>query len=446
MENNIYEKKSVNGLILYFSLPAVLSLIVEIMASVVDTAFAGHLGSVSVDALTAMGLLTPLLNIFTAIQALFAVSTSIFIAKYLNQIEKRNEYFLTGIEMTLLVSSAVSLAVFLNLDRILQFLGAEGQVFLLAKAYLRVQLISNIFSSLGYTLTGCIRAFGYPKIEMLLTSSAVGVNIIFNAIFMFGCHLGFKGLAYGTLVSEIFCAAGAMLWLSRHHLLPRKTSLSLRKTGHCTFELAKLGIAQTIIQAMGGCTGFFVNNSLILHSGPAYVAVWNIVQNIYTLFLMPIVGITQGVQTIIAYFSGQGKNKEKTKLIRSTVLSTVLYGLLGAGCVFIFGEKILSLFVNSQGVLDIAEGVIKIVFLTFPLMGVFYTIMTLFEVTGHELKAVAMILTRQVFLMLPLVYILPVVLPSLSYGIFLAIPIADLAALTVSAALALKDRREDKER
>lgn len=69
MEETIYEKKSVKELILYFSVPAILSLIIEIMASVVDTAFAGHLGTISVDALTAMGLLTPVLNLYTAVQA-----------------------------------------------------------------------------------------------------------------------------------------------------------------------------------------------------------------------------------------------------------------------------------------------------------------------------------------------------------------------------------------
>ena len=138
MEDNIYERKSVNSLILYFSVPAVLSLIVEIMASVVDTAFAGHLGSLAVDALTAMGLITPVLNLFTAIQALFAVSTSIFIARYLNQVERRNEFFLSGIVMTFLISLLVSAVAYIAMDPILNALGAEGVVYELAASYLKI--------------------------------------------------------------------------------------------------------------------------------------------------------------------------------------------------------------------------------------------------------------------------------------------------------------------
>lgn len=442
MEETIYEKKSVKELILYFSVPAILSLIIEIMASVVDTAFAGHLGTISVDALTAMGLLTPVLNLYTAVQALFSVSTSVFIAKYMNRRDQRNAYFFTGIVMTIVVSAIFSMVSFFVLDHVLVLLGAEEQVFILAKSYLKIQLVSNLFSAVGYTLTSCIRAFGYPKAEMLLTTLAVFVNILFNTVFVFWFHMGFAGLAYGTLISEIFCSVSACFWLSRHRLLPKIPRISLCQFGHCTGELLKLGIAQTIIQAMGGCTGFFVNNSLMLHMGAAYVAVWNVVQNIYTLLLMPTVGITQGVQTVVAYFSGQGKEKERKQAIRTTMVATILYGLLAAISIFMFGDTLLLIFVESSGFLQIAKTILQIVFVSFPLMGIFYTIMTLLEVTGHEIKAVGLILTRQVFLIIPLVYLLPVLFPAMSVSIFLAIPIADIFALIIAVMLSTTLRRK----
>ena len=166
--------------------------------------------------------------------------------------------------------------------------------------------------------------------------------------------------------------------------------------------------------------------------GNAHVAVWNVVQNLYTLLLMPTVGITQGVQTILAYFSGQGKEKEKQQAIRSTMVGTILYGFLAVVCVFLFGNKLLSLFVDSNQILYLAEIVLKIVFISFPLMGVFYTIMTLLEVTEHELKAVGLILTRQVFLMIPLVYLLPILFSRLSVSVFLSVPIADFLAMVAA--------------
>lgn len=80
---------------------------------------------------------------------------------------------------------------------LLSFIGAEGQIAILAEKYLRIQLFSNVFSALGYTLASCISAVGYPRIEMVFT-----------------------GLAYGTLVSEVFCCFASSLWLLKHRFQP----------------------------------------------------------------------------------------------------------------------------------------------------------------------------------------------------------------------------------
>lgn len=432
MKKNIYEKKSVHSLILYFSIPAIFSLIVEIMASVVDTAFAGHLGEISVDALTTMGLLSPVLSIYTAFQALFAVSTSIMIAKYLKDQEVRDEYLITGLCMSFVASVGVSITSYLIMPRLLSFLGATGKIAILAQKYLKIQLFSNVFSALGYTLTSCIRAFGYPRIEMVLTGLAVFVNIVFNSIFVFWFDMGFKGLAYGTFVSELFCCVVSLLWLLKHQLLWTKCQISWKKLKKYTFELLKLGISQTVIQSLAGCTAFFVNQSLMLHTTLDHVAVWNVVQKIYTLFLMPIVGITQGVQTIIAYFDGHQEENKKKKTLITTISYTVIFGLAVVTLVFFFGKNMLSLFANSGNIYQLGNGILRIVFSTFPLMGIFYTIMTLYEVTGHEGKAVFLILTRQVFLMIPLTYLLPKIFPDFLVAVFWAVPIADIMALLMA--------------
>lgn len=148
MKENIYDQKSSSSLIFYFSIPAIFSLIVEIMASVVDIAFAGHLKEISVDALTTMGLLSPVLSIYTAFQALFAVSTSIMVAKYLKNQTICEEYFITGLGMTWITSVGVSVLSFLWMPQLLSFLGATGTVGILAERYLKIQLLSNVLSAL----------------------------------------------------------------------------------------------------------------------------------------------------------------------------------------------------------------------------------------------------------------------------------------------------------
>lgn len=440
MEENIYEKKSINSLIIYFSIPAIFSLIVEIMASVVDTVFAGHLGAISVDALSTMGLISPILSVYTAVQALFSVSTAILIAKNLNNEEKRSEYFSIGFGMSILTAMIISIASYFCMSGILSIIGADGNVRILAESYLKVQLFSNIFSSMGYTLTSCIRAYGYPKVEMWLTSSAVIANIVFNSLLVFIFNMGFLGLAYGTLLSEVFCALGSIIWLIRHKLFNFKIIFSKREVLNKSSELFKLGIAQTVIQSLAGCSAFFINKSLIINTSADYVAIWNVVQKIYTLFLMPIVGITQGVQTIIAYFNGENKKSENKKVIIMTLKYAIGYGVLAIFITYLFGENILKIFMKTNELNIIGNSILHIVFSTFPLMGIFYTITTILEVTGEEIKAVMLILARQVFLIIPLVFVIPKVISGYSFAVFFAVPMADILAIIISIKCYVKYR------
>ena len=124
-------------------------------------------------------------------------------------------------------------------------------------------------------------------------------------------------------------------------------------------------------------------------------------------------------------------NKKKKALI-TTICYTVLYGVIGIVFIFIYGKTILSFFIGSSAIFQLGNSILRIVFSTFPLMGIFYTIITLYEVTGHEGKAVFLILTRQVFLMIPLVYLLPQIFHRFSFAIFFAVPVADIIALLMA--------------
>lgn len=434
MNDSIYENQPIHRLIAAFSLPAVLSLLIEVLTSVVDTAFAGHLGASSAAALTALGLLSPVLSLFTALQALFAVSTSILLARHLQDRAVRDHYFLTGILFTLLVSAGVSVLGFCGRDPLLTALGARGEVYALARQYLTIQLVSNGFSALGYTLTSCIRALGDPRAEMRITTRAVAVNIAGNALFAFGMDMGVAGLAWGTLVSEVCCALCSLFWLRKHGAVP---SVSAVQGGHvlsAAWELFRLGIAQTVIQALAGFTGLFVNRSLLRYGTANSVAVWNVVQKLYTLLLMPVVGITQGVQTIIAYFDGHGQSDRNRKTILLTVACTVAYGVAAAAGVLLLGERALFPFGLRGALLSESAAVLRILFATFPLLGLFYTVITVLEVTGREMLAVLLTLTRQVFLMMPLVSLLPVLFPGVGHAVFCAVPAADVLVLLLTVA------------
>lgn len=449
MQKNIYETESLTKLIFIFGIPSMLSLMIEMLTGIVDTGFAGNLPGVGSDALSAMALLTPVLGIFTALQTLFALSTGILIAKYMNNALKLNESYTTGVVMSVMVSTATSLICYFALSAILSALGAEGQIFDLARQYLQIQLFSNIFSSIGYTLTCCIRALGYPRIEVLIIGGAVAINIVFNYTFAFVFDMGIAGLAWGTFVSESVCALLSVLFLVKKKLWLSAVPLPAASFARSARALFKIGIAQTAIQVLGGCTGFVINARLLEVGSMTYVASWSVVQRLYTFILVPILGLTQGVQNIISYFNGNDALEKIAKVSKRTMLLCGGYGIAALILVMNFGHDLTALFGGGVDIVEHAQTILLIVFLGFPFIGVLYTDMTLLQVTGHELSSVLLILSRQVFFLIPLVYLVPALVALGDGGfppitaLFFCMPIADLLAVVFAFAVKSRIARKD---
>ncbi|GKV70155.1 MATE family efflux transporter [Sporosarcina sp. NCCP-2716] len=446
MEQSIYTRYSVNRLILIFSMPAILSLIVELMTGVIDTAFAGHLGGVSEAALTAMGLAAPLLGLFVAVQSLFAVSTAITVSSLFGSQDRRSldSHLQTGIIMTIVLNTLLSLAVWLMLDPLLGALGAAGEALLQARAYMSVLLISNVFSSVGYLLTSVIRAFGHPKTEMVIITASVVLNIAANAVLTFGLQLGMTGIALGTLVSELICAAVAMLWLKKKGFWFVYRHLPLSETMAITRRLIIIGSVQTVLQSLAGLTAFFVNRQLLEYAGAVQVGAWAVANKVYMLLLMPIIGLTQSVQSILAYFSGRGERDKQRAVSVRTILITAAYGIAGAAASFSAGGWIAGLMSGSSEVTDQAAVMLDLLFLTFPLVGITYTVITLLQVTGYEKQSLLIASFRQVLVVIPLILVLPYAVQSLelqlapALSVLAAIPIADLLTLLLALYLGRK--------
>lgn len=445
MTKTIYETQSTTRLILTFSLPAILALIFEILTSVVDTIFAGNIKGQSNEALTMMGLLSPLFTLFVAFQTLFAFSTAIMISKYLGRGNKSSihAFFQSGLLLTFIMSLIVSLLVYYNLSSILSFLGATSLVAEIATDYLTVILVSNIFSALGYTLTSAIRAFGNPIAEMVIVVIAVVANIFFNYLFTFVFSFGITGIAIGTLISESFCMILAIAYLKKKQLWFTFKFIHTRAFCVMGFKLFKIGFTQMVIQSLAGVTAFFFNAQLLLMGGNEEVAIWTVTNKIYIFLLMPIIGLTQAIQTIISYYYGKSAGEPIKEVVKKTMKFSFYYGLAMTFLIFFFNRKLLILFGLEIDTIETMQDLLRIVFSTFPFLGITFTIITLLQVTGKEFQALTLGLLRQVLLIVPLVLIIPFIFKSFeimnikpTISLFFAIPIAD--CITMGLALLYK--------
>lgn len=440
MSNNVFEKKSINQLIILFSFPTIVSLVLESLTSMIDTIFAGHLGAISSNALSAMGIISPLLLVLIAAQLIFGVSTSLVISKKIgeNDKDKVNSTFKVGFYSSFISSSIISLLIFIFQNPLLNILGANGEVLILAKEYLNIAVIFNVFSTVGYMLINNVRVFGYPNIEIIVGILATVVNIVFNIIFTVIFKMGIKGIALATLVSEVIYFGFAMIFLIKKGLWIKKSKLCSNESKEILISLIKIGFVQFLMQALNSVSGFIINKTLIKYGNISYIGAWSICSNFNMVILLPLIGLTQGVQSVIAYFHGS-KDKSKENMVKSkTVKYSLIYSITVTLLSYLFSDKILNIFTSDINLVNLAIPIIRIVIATFPLVGIIYTLITFMQVSGEEDSASKLELMRQIVVLIPLVIILPILFSKFNImnispeiAVFLAIPMSTIILVTI---------------
>lgn len=431
----LFENKSIQHLIVLFSFPTIFSLVLESFVSMIDTAFAGHLGSMSSIALSAMGLLTPILQILLAAQLIFGVSTSIVVSKRLgekNQ-EKVNETFTIGFYGCGVFSIAISLLIFLLRDPLLFVLGASGEVRRYALQYLNLALIFNIFNSLGYMLVNMIRVFGYPKMEIIIGVISTLSNVFFNVLFTFILGLGFIGIAFATLTSSVIYFSCAVLFLMHKKLWMKKVHLIINPSKEILISIIKIGFVQFLMQALNSVSGFVINRRLIGLGYVSSIGAFAICNNINTVILLPLIGLTQGSQSVIAYFHGR-QNHQSERIAKQKIVNySLIYALVITIVSLLWTRPLLMIFTSDESLIQSAIPILRIMVAGFPFMGIIYTLITFMQVSKEEAKASQLEVVRQIVLLIPLVIVFSVLFSrfnifniSAEQGMFLAFPLTNM--------------------
>ena len=435
---NIFENKSINQLILFFSIPAILSLVLESVATMIDTVFAGHLGEMSGDALSAMGILAPVLSLLIAAQLIFGVSTGIVIAKGIGEgnEEKINNTFKVGLYSSLIFSTIISILILVFNQEVLNILGASGRVRIFAQQYLLIAVAFNIFSSVGYTLVNMIRSFGYPKMEIIIVTLATVINIILNILFTFVLGMGIVGIGLATLVSEAVYVLFAVIFLKRKGLWMKKSTMTKVEFKSVFMQLIKIGFVQFLMQGLNSLNGFTLNKVLLGYGSVTYIGAFAVCNSIYSMILLPLIGFTEGIQSVIAYYQGSHNDRNKKIIMSKTIKISLSYSIIITALVYLFSNNIVKIFTLDMSIIDTAISITRIMLLGFPFMGLIYTFIAFMQISGQEENASKLEIVRQVVLFIPLCLVLPVLFSNFSImnikpelGVFFAMPISNMLSL-----------------
>ena len=444
-EVSSFGTEKLSKLMLKFSIPCVLSLLVSALYNIVDQIFIGN-SELSTLGNAATGVVFP----FFIIAQAFAWCFGDGCAAYLNiclgkkDMQSADKAIGTGVTVTLLTSLLLIAVGYPLKAPLLTLFGASENSLGMAIEYLDVILAFFPFFMLSNMMNSVIRADGSPACSMASMLAGAVVNIVLDPLFIFGFHWGMAGAAWATVLGQLVSFLICVWYFFRtktFRLHPR----SLLPDFRAFAGALKLGISSFITQ-MTILVIVLVSNRMLVRYGAVSqygvdipIAVMGIESKVFTVVINIVVGIVLGCPPIIGYNIGAGNYARVKRLFRSILLCTAAVGLAATLLFVLAPHAVARLFGTPTNIPNpddywlFAEKTFRI-FLSLTTFTCIVKVSSIFfQAAGKPVRAVVASMVRDILCFIPLILILPRFFGI--EGILYAAPAADLLAMLVSGAL-----------
>ncbi len=435
-EANLGEDR-IGGLLFKLALPAILAQVINLLYNLVDRMYIGHIAEVGSVALTGLGVTMPFIMCVSAFAALVSMGGAPRASIMMGRDNKEEAERILGNCTSMLVLVAVIVTVVSQIwgQDILLLFGASESTLPYAWAYMQIYSLGTIFVQLALGLNAFINAQGFARTGMLTVVIGAVCNIILDPIFIFGLHMGVRGAALATILSQgVSC-----VWIVRF-LLGKETTLRIRKgnlkirpktVGPCI----ALGVAPFIMQFTESVLNICFNTSLLKYGGDVAVGAMTILSSVMQMSMLPIQGLTQGAQPIIGFNYGAKKMDRVKKTFRLLFVSCVAFTAVIWLICMILPQAFILIFTDQAELIAFTKWAIRIYMAVSVIFGVQISCQQTFIALGNAKTSVFLALLRKVILLIPLIYILPAFMEDKLMAVFLAEPVADVIAVTTTSIL-----------
>lgn len=430
--------ESVGKLMMSLSVPAIAGQIVNMLYNIVDRIYIGHMPRVGGIALTGVGITFPIIMLITAFSSLIGMGGAPRAAIKLGENRKNEAENILGNCITaLLLVSVVLTAVFLYFgESLLWFFGASGETISYALDYLNVYVIGTVFVQLSLGLNPFITTQGHAKTSMFTVVIGAVVNIILDPVFIFTLDMGVKGAALATIISQAVSAVWVTMFLTS-----KKSVLKIRK---CNMKLDNkimtpvlfLGMSPFIMGSTDSLLNITFNTSLQKYGGDMAVGAMTIMGSLKQILYLPVVGLTQGTQPIISYNYGAKNNHRVRKAIKILLVSSMSYAIIFWLLMMLAPRTFVSVFNKEDPqLIELTVWAMRIFMSSAFLIAAQIACQQTFIAIGQAKISVFLALLRKMVLLIPSILILPVFFADKTFAVFLAEPVSDVIAVTVTVSL-----------
>lgn len=402
--------KPVGRLLMQYALPAMVAMTASSLYNIIDRAFIGQV--VGPEAIAGLGITFPLMNLSGAFGAAVGVGASTCISVKLGQKDYKAAEHLLGNTVTLnLIVGLLFMAVcFVFLNPILRFFGASDVTLPYAREFMEVILAGNMITHMYFGMNAVLRAAGKPRHAMYAVLFTVGMNIALVIAFVWWFRWGIRGAALATVSSQSMALCW-QLWIfsDKKELLHLRRGI-YRLKADLVKNIISIGISPFLMNATACVVVIFMNNQFVRYGGDMAVGAYSIANSIAMVFFMFVIGVNQGMQPIAGYNYGAMKYDRMMRVLWLAIAVATGILLLGWGLSMLFPRQLARIFTTDKTLIDMASRGIKLNMLVFYVVAGQAVITNFFQCIGKVKISIFLSLTRQLILLIPMAYILPLFL------------------------------------
>ena len=442
-------EEKISKLLLKFSIPCVMGLLITALYSIVDQIFIGnselgYLGN------AATGVSFPIICIANAFAWCIGDGAASFlsICSGRKDTERAHKCVGTGITVSALISLVLMAVCLIFIEPLMKLFGASAQTLTLSVDYFKIIALMFPFYLLASVMNSMIRADGSPTFAMVAITSGAVINLILDPLFIFAFNLGIKGAAYATAIGQvtsfILCAVYFLrpktFKLTLKSFIPNKNVLKhVILLGAATF-VTQIGI---VIMSLVCNVTLAKYGALSVYGPDVPISVFSIQTKVYTVVCNIVVGIVLGGQPIFGYNYGAEKWERVRKTYRLVLITTIAVGLVATLIFMLCPDVIINLFGGGDELyMEFARKTFRIYMSLISITCIVKMNAIFFQSIDKPIHAALSSLIRDIACFTPLAIFLAAFMENKTAGsgingILIAAPIADIVAIVVVLLLSL---------
>lgn len=425
---NDFSQGSIVMNILNLAVPMTLAQLINVLYNIVDRIYIGRIPDHATLSLTGLGLCLPIISMVMAFANLFGMGGSPLCSIERGRGNTEEAERIMGNSFSMMILFGVGLTVLgLVFKRPMLYLfGASEQTFPYANSYVSIYLLGSIFVMIGLGMNSIINAQGFGKIGMMTVLLGAVTNIILDPIFIFVLHMGVRGAALATIISQGLSAAWIIRFLTGPKTILRLKLSCMRPGKERVGKIVALGFSGFTMSITNSLVQIVCNATLQQWGGDLYVGVMTVINSVREVVSMPVQGITHSAQPVMGYNYGAGEYGRVKKAIAFTSVTAIIYTTFVWMLVHGFPEFFIRIFNQDADLVAAGIPAMQIYYFGFFLMSLQFSGQAVFVALGKAKQAIFFSIFRKVVIVIPLTLLLPRLWNLGTGGVFAAEPISNL--------------------